>query len=60
LHCEKNNFENIFFVENSPVQPLVGAELCANTSSWDKGKGDGSKEEATGDGEEKLLVERPT
>ena len=38
----------------------VGAELCANTSSWDKGKGDGSKEEATGDGEEKWLVERPT
>jgi hypothetical protein len=23
LHCEKNNFENIFFVENSPVQPLT-------------------------------------
>ena len=38
----------------------VGAELFANTSSWDKGKGDGSKEEATGDGEEKGLVERPT
>jgi hypothetical protein len=38
----------------------VGAELCANTSSWDKGKGDGSKEVATGDSEEKLLVERPT
>ena len=23
LHCEKNDFENIFFVENSPVQPLA-------------------------------------
>ncbi len=51
---------SVILVDDPGYARKVGAELCANTSSWDKGEGDGSKEEATGDGEEKWLVERPT